>query len=113
MSNDSYRTLGTSGLRVSPLALGTMTFDDGTWGAAPELSHQILDRYLDAGGNFLDTANQYNGGLPEETRPPRGSTSATTAPRGCSTTACGLLTASPTGGRRSTCCAGRRRHHWH
>lgn len=67
MSNDSYRTLGTSGLRVSPLALGTMTFDDGTWGSAPELSHQILDRYLDAGGNFLDTANQYNGGVSEET----------------------------------------------
>ena len=67
MSNDSYRTLGSSGLRVSPLALGTMTFDDGTWGSAPELSHRILDRYLDAGGNFLDTANQYNRGLSEET----------------------------------------------
>lgn len=67
VSNDSCRTLGTSGLRVSPLALGTMTFDDGTWGSVPELSHQIFDRYLDAGGNFLDTANQYTGGLSEET----------------------------------------------
>ncbi|MFC4859408.1 aldo/keto reductase [Actinophytocola glycyrrhizae] len=67
MQLDSYRTLGRSGLRVSPLALGTMTFDDGTWGSAQEDSFRILDRYLDAGGNFLDTANQYNGGASEET----------------------------------------------
>ncbi|BDZ48601.1 aldo/keto reductase [Frondihabitans sucicola] len=43
-----------------------MNFDDGTWGSAPETSFQILDRYLDAGGNFIDTANQYNGGKSEE-----------------------------------------------
>ncbi|GAA2577077.1 aldo/keto reductase [Winogradskya consettensis] len=67
MSLTSYRTLGTSGLRVSPLALGAMTFDDGSWGSAPETSFAILDRYLDAGGNFIDTANQYNGGKSEET----------------------------------------------
>jgi len=67
MTLTSYRTLGTSGLRVSPLALGAMNFDDGTWGSAPETSFQILDRYLDAGGNFIDTANQYNGGQSEET----------------------------------------------
>jgi aryl-alcohol dehydrogenase-like predicted oxidoreductase len=67
MSLTAYRTLGTSGLRVSPLALGAMTFDDGSWGSAPETSFEILDRYLDAGGNFIDTANQYNGGKSEET----------------------------------------------
>ncbi|WP_156755647.1 aldo/keto reductase [Actinokineospora pegani] len=67
MQLDSYRTLGRSGLRVSPLALGTMTFDDGGWGSAPRDSFTIIDHYLDAGGNFLDTANQYNGGASEET----------------------------------------------
>ena len=67
MSLDSYRTLGSSGLRVSPLALGTMNFDNGTWGSPPNTSYAILDRYLDAGGNFLDTANQYNGGESEAT----------------------------------------------
>jgi len=67
MAIDSYRTLGTTGLRVSPLALGAMNFDDGTWGSAPETSFDILDHYLDAGGNFIDTANQYNAGKSEET----------------------------------------------
>lgn len=67
MTIDSYRTLGTSGLRVSPLALGAMNFDDGSWGSAPETSFDILDHYLGAGGNFIDTANQYNGGKSEET----------------------------------------------
>lgn len=67
MSLTNYRTLGTSGLRVSPLALGTMNFDDGSWGSAPDVSFQIIDRYVDAGGNFLDTANQYNAGASERT----------------------------------------------
>ncbi|MFJ3701493.1 MULTISPECIES: aldo/keto reductase [unclassified Streptomyces] len=67
MSLDSYRTLGRSGLRVSPLAFGAMTFDDGSWGSAPETSFGLLDHYLDAGGNFVDTANMYNGGASEET----------------------------------------------
>lgn len=67
MPIDSYRTLGSTGLRVSPLALGAMNFDDGTWGSAPTTSFDILDRYLDAGGNFVDTANQYNAGKSEET----------------------------------------------
>ncbi|MFF3444210.1 aldo/keto reductase [Streptosporangium sp. NPDC002721] len=67
MSLTSYRTLGTSGLRVSPLALGAMTFDDGSWGSGPDTSFAILDRYLDAGGNFVDTANMYNGGASEST----------------------------------------------
>ncbi|MCX5235892.1 aldo/keto reductase [Streptomyces prunicolor] len=63
----TYVTLGRTGLRVSPLALGTMTFDDGSWGSAPEESFAIVDRYLDEGGNFVDTANQYNGGASEST----------------------------------------------
>lgn len=67
MSLDSYRTLGRSGLRVSPLALGAMNFDDGSWGSGPEDSFRILDRYFELGGNFVDTANAYNGGHSEKT----------------------------------------------
>ncbi|MEV0117260.1 aldo/keto reductase [Streptomyces sp. NPDC050844] len=52
---------------MSPLALGTMTFDDGSWGSAPEESFTILDRHLEEGGNFVGTANQYNGGASEST----------------------------------------------
>nr|BFF17075.1 hypothetical protein GCM10025730_05960 [Promicromonospora thailandica] len=66
MPLDHYRTLGRSGLRVSPLALGAMNFDDGSWGTAPEDAFRILDRYFDLGGNFVDTANAYNGGQSEE-----------------------------------------------
>lgn len=66
MGLDSYRTLGRSGLRVSPLALGAMTFGDAGWGADTDTSHRIIDRYLDAGGNFLDSANGYNEGRSEE-----------------------------------------------
>ncbi|MFS8198389.1 aldo/keto reductase [Streptomyces sp. CWNU-52B] len=67
MSLTSYRTLGRSGLRVSPLAFGAMNFDDGSWGSAPEASFGLLDHYLEAGGNFVDTANMYNKGASEET----------------------------------------------
>ncbi|MFD8621122.1 aldo/keto reductase [Streptomyces sp. DSS69] len=67
MSLTSYRTLGRSGLRVSPLAFGAMNFDDGSWGSDPDASFALLDHYLDAGGNFVDTANMYNGGASEET----------------------------------------------
>ncbi|AEM85943.1 aldo/keto reductase [Streptomyces violaceusniger] len=67
MSLTSYRTLGRSGLRVSPLAFGAMNFDDGSWGSAPEASFALLDHYRDAGGNFVDTANMYNKGASEET----------------------------------------------
>ncbi|WP_320783506.1 aldo/keto reductase [Streptomyces sp. CRN 30] len=67
MSLTSYRTLGRSGLRVSPLAFGAMNFDDGSWGSGPDTSFALLDHYLDAGGNFIDTANMYNGGASEET----------------------------------------------
>ncbi|WP_306591731.1 aldo/keto reductase [Geothrix sp. 21YS21S-4] len=61
-----YRTLGHSGLRVSPLCLGTMTFGmDWGWGADVPASRAILDRYLEAGGNFIDTANIYTKGHSE------------------------------------------------
>jgi aryl-alcohol dehydrogenase-like predicted oxidoreductase len=61
-----YRTLGRSGLRVSPLCLGTMTFGmDWGWGADVSASRVILDRYLEAGGNFIDTANIYTKGHSE------------------------------------------------
>ncbi|HEY4178478.1 MAG TPA: aldo/keto reductase [Kofleriaceae bacterium] len=60
MTLDKYVTLGRSGLRVSPLALGTMTFgEDLGWGSSVEDSQKILDRYVALGGNFIDTANFY------------------------------------------------------
>ena len=60
MPLDSYVTLGRSGLRVSPLCLGAMTFgEDLGWGSSVEESQQIMDRFLDLGGNFIDTANFY------------------------------------------------------
>jgi aryl-alcohol dehydrogenase-like predicted oxidoreductase len=60
MPLDHYVTLGRSGLRVSPLCLGAMTFgEDLGWGSSVEESQQIIDRYLELGGNFIDTANFY------------------------------------------------------
>jgi aryl-alcohol dehydrogenase-like predicted oxidoreductase len=60
MALDHYVTLGRSGLRVSPLCLGAMTFgEDLGWGSSVEESQQIMDSYLAAGGNFIDTANFY------------------------------------------------------
>jgi aryl-alcohol dehydrogenase-like predicted oxidoreductase len=60
MPLDSYVTLGRSGLRVSPLCLGAMTFgEDLGWGSSVEESQQIMDRFIDLGGNFIDTANFY------------------------------------------------------
>jgi aryl-alcohol dehydrogenase-like predicted oxidoreductase len=60
MSLTSYRTLGKSGLRVSPLCLGTMTFgEDWGWGASVEESENMINNYLENGGNFIDTANIY------------------------------------------------------
>lgn len=60
MALEHYVTLGRSGLRVSPLCLGAMTFgEDLGWGTSVEESQQILDRYIAAGGNFIDTANFY------------------------------------------------------
>ena len=64
-SLDHYRLLGRSGLRISPLALGTMTFGE-TWGCDAAESRQIFDRYVDRGGNFIDTAGYYADGVSEE-----------------------------------------------
>jgi len=65
MTLTNYRTLGRSGLIVSPLALGTMTFGAGRWGADEATSRAIFDAYVEAGGNFLDTADVYSGGESE------------------------------------------------
>jgi aryl-alcohol dehydrogenase-like predicted oxidoreductase len=60
MPLDHFVTLGRSGLRVSPLCLGAMTFgEDLGWGTSVEESQKIIDRYLELGGNFVDTANFY------------------------------------------------------
>jgi aryl-alcohol dehydrogenase-like predicted oxidoreductase len=62
----NYRLLGKSGLRVSELCLGTMTFgEEWGWGANKEESHKIFDAFAEAGGNFMDTANFYTKGTSE------------------------------------------------
>lgn len=62
----NYRLLGRSGLRVSELCLGTMTFGkEWGWGAAKDESMRIFQSYVDAGGNFIDTANRYTEGTSE------------------------------------------------
>ncbi|KHL25823.1 aldo/keto reductase [Croceibacterium mercuriale] len=61
-----YRTLGRSGLAVSPFALGTMTFGTGRWGTDEATSRAIFEAYVDAGGNFVDTADVYSGGAGEQ-----------------------------------------------
>src|SRR5436305_3192309 len=72
-----YRLLGRSGLRVSELALGTMTFGtDWGWGADETECRRIVERFADAGGNFIDTASNYTDGSSERilgalTRPTR------------------------------------------
>ncbi|MEL6319918.1 MAG: aldo/keto reductase [Cyanobacteria bacterium J06626_14] len=61
-----YKLLGNSGLRVSELCLGTMTFgEDWGWGASKEESENIYRLFRDAGGNFIDTANVYTNGTSE------------------------------------------------
>ena len=66
MALNSYLTLGRSGLRVSPLCLGTMTFgDDWGWGTQADEAETILTAYLEKGGNFIDTANIYTNGHSE------------------------------------------------
>jgi len=66
LSLDHYRLLGRSGLRVSPFSLGTMTFGtDWGWGAEQEEAQRIFDIYVERGGNFIDTANQYTDGTAE------------------------------------------------
>jgi aryl-alcohol dehydrogenase-like predicted oxidoreductase len=66
MPLNHYVTLGRSGLRVSPFCLGAMTFGkEWGWGSEPEDAKKILDRYIDLGGNFIDTANGYTKGHSE------------------------------------------------
>jgi len=67
MQVNEYSTLGRSGLRVSPLCLGTMTFGtEWGWGAEESVSRGLFDRYIEQGGNFIDTADGYTGGKSEE-----------------------------------------------
>jgi aryl-alcohol dehydrogenase-like predicted oxidoreductase len=60
------RTLGRTGLKVSNLCLGSMTFGNGQWGCDEATARKIVDRFLDAGGNFVDTADVYSNGISEE-----------------------------------------------
>ncbi len=63
---DTYRLLGRSGLRVSPLALGTATFGtEWGWGAEKAEARKLFDTYVERGGNFIDTANTYTDGSAE------------------------------------------------
>jgi aryl-alcohol dehydrogenase-like predicted oxidoreductase len=61
-----YRFLGRSGLKVSTICLGTMTFNDAAetlpTQCSEDVSHEILDRFVELGGNFVDTANIYTAG---------------------------------------------------
>jgi aryl-alcohol dehydrogenase-like predicted oxidoreductase len=62
-----YKLLGKSGLRVSELCLGTMTFgEDWGWGASFDESQNVFDAFVEAGGNFIDTANGYTDGSSEK-----------------------------------------------
>ena len=58
-----YKRLGNSGLKVSSVCLGTMTFGGA---ADQEMSFKLMDRFVELGGNFIDTADQYNSGVSEE-----------------------------------------------
>ena len=61
-----YRYLGDSGLSVSRVCLGTMTFGMPDWGCDQETSSRITNRFIDAGGNFIDTADMYSNGVSEK-----------------------------------------------
>ncbi|MBK7928398.1 MAG: aldo/keto reductase [Bryobacterales bacterium] len=62
----NYRLLGRSGLRVSELCLGTMTFgEEWGWGSTEAESRKVFDAFVEAGGNFFDTANGYTNGSSE------------------------------------------------
>jgi aryl-alcohol dehydrogenase-like predicted oxidoreductase len=62
-----YRLLGNSGLRVSEVALGTMTFgEEWGWGSPKAEAQKVYDTYREAGGNFIDTANFYTSGTSEK-----------------------------------------------
>src|SRR2546426_1772689 len=60
------RTLGRSGLRVSEICLGAMTFGMPGWGCDEATSLALVERFLEAGGNFVDTADAYAGTISEE-----------------------------------------------
>lgn len=66
MPMNTYRTLGRSGLVVSPLSLGTMTFGVGRWGMERAEAEAVFDAYVEAGGNLVDSADVYAGGRGEE-----------------------------------------------
>ena len=61
-----YRKLGRTGLKVSTLCLGTMTFGNQEWGSDEQTAKRIMDAFLDAGGNFVDTADVYVEGVAEQ-----------------------------------------------
>lgn len=64
---DHYRLLGRSGLRVSPLSLGTMTFGvDAGWGTGRDEAMDMMAHFVEQGGNFIDTANFYANGNSEQ-----------------------------------------------
>src|SRR5580698_5492448 len=66
MAMNHYTLLGRSGLRVSPISLGTMTFGtESGWGADEQVAQRLFDLYVDAGGNFIDTADMYTAGTSE------------------------------------------------
>ena len=62
----NFRTLGRSGLAVSPLCLGTMTFGPGEWKSTDAAARNVFDAYREKGGNFVDTADIYSDGVSEE-----------------------------------------------
>jgi aryl-alcohol dehydrogenase-like predicted oxidoreductase len=63
---DTYRLLGRSGLRISPLALGAATFGtEWGWGAGQDEARKLFDLYVERGGNFIDTATTYTNGSSE------------------------------------------------
>jgi aryl-alcohol dehydrogenase-like predicted oxidoreductase len=60
-----YRYLGNSGLLVSRICLGTMTFGTKDWGCDAATAAAITNQFLEAGGNFIDTADMYSSGTAE------------------------------------------------
>jgi aryl-alcohol dehydrogenase-like predicted oxidoreductase len=61
-----YRYLGRSGLLVSRICLGTMTFGNKEWGSDLEGSRAVVKTFIDGGGNFIDTADAYVAGESEK-----------------------------------------------